>query len=89
MKYNINHFELDFGEAFGKIRAENPKRVLIQLPDGFKYNSKDILDKFKKEFPNTTFYCWLNTNFGSCDIPIGLDKLQFDLIIHFGHEQWR
>ena len=89
MKQIINHFELDFSKAFKDIEEKSPKKVLIQLPDGFKYSSKQILDKFKQEFPKIVFYSWLNTNFGSCDIPLGLEKLNFDMIIHFGHAQWK
>jgi 2-(3-amino-3-carboxypropyl)histidine synthase len=85
----INNFSLDLSYSFDKILKLKPKRVLIQLPDGFKYSSKHILDIYNSRFPKTTFYCWLNSNFGSCDIPLGLESLNFDLIIHFGHVEWR
>ena len=89
MKLLIDNYELDLSASMKQVQEESPKRVLIQLPDGFKYSSKKILDAYKQKFPDVQFYCWLNTNYGSCDMPLGLDKLKFDLLLHFGHAQWR
>ena len=30
----------------------------------------------------------LEVVYGACDVPIDLERLQFDLIIQFGHSRW-
>ena len=71
------------------IKENKSKRVLVQLPDGLKPKAKEIQETLKKEFNNLELFFWLNSNFGACDIPLHVDKLKFDLLIHVGHSQWR
>jgi len=75
------------------IEKNNSKRVLVQLPDGLKPKAKDIQvflkKELKKEFKDLELFFWLNSNFGACDVPLHLDRLNFDLLIHVGHSSWQ
>jgi len=79
-------FEID--KIIEEIKKKNPKRILLQFPDGLKPYSNIVYDKLKEELPNTEIFIWLGETFGGCDVPIWLDKYGFDLIIHFGHTKF-
>lgn len=83
MEYN-----LELEKAAEKIKKENAKLVCIQLPDGLKPQA----DKVKKELEKKTdakIIIWLGSCFGACDIPTQLNELGVDLIIQFGHSEWK
>ncbi len=84
----VGNYDLDLSKTIKELEEKQPERVLVQLPDGFKYHAEKIINELEKH-TDATLYLWLNTNYGSCDIPLGLDIYQFDLIIHLGHAQWR
>jgi diphthamide biosynthesis enzyme Dph1/Dph2-like protein len=77
-------YDLELKKAIEKIKESKAKLVCIQLPDGLKPKAKNITDEIVKE-TNAEVIIWLGTNFGSCDIPIGLEKLKIDLLISWGH----
>jgi len=79
-------FEID--TVIEEIKKKNPKRILLQFPDGLKPYSNIVYDRIKREFPDKEVFIWLGETFGGCDIPIWLDKYGFDLIIHFGHAKF-
>lgn len=74
-------------KAIAKIKEINAKLVCIQLPDGMKPYAKDIEEQITKE-TNARVLIWLGSNFGACDIPLGLPKLGVDLFIAWGHNQF-
>jgi len=82
--------EIDFEieRLIEEIKKKNPKKILLQFPDGLKPYSNIVYDKLKQEFPNIEIFIWLGETFGGCDIPIWLEKYGFDMIIHFGHERF-
>ena len=71
-------------KAITDIKKNNAKTVCIQLPDGMKPLAKEIADKITKE-TNARIFIWLGSNFGACDIPLGLERLKIDLMISWGH----
>jgi len=77
--------DLEIDKVIEEIRRKNPKKILLQFPDGLKPYSNIIYDRLKKEFPDIEIFIWLGETFGGCDIPIWLDRYGFDMIIHFGH----
>ena len=79
---------LELEKAINKINEEDSKLVCIQLPDGFKSRTDEIQLKLEKE-TKAKFIFWFGTCFGACDVPIGLENLGVDLIIQFGHSEWR
>ena len=83
MTYNL---ELEKALKAVNELSDNSK-ILIQLPDGLKPKAKEIvdfLDKNKKN--NADISIWLGSCFGACDIPPAKD---FDLVIQWGHSEWK
>ena len=71
-------------KAIAKIRDSNAKLVCIQLPDGMKPYAKEITDKIESE-TKARVLIWSGSNFGACDIPLGLNRMSVDLLISWGH----
>jgi len=63
------------------------KNICLQFPDGLKPKAKEIIDLLKTKFPQIKFYLWMGSNFGGCDIPVQIKD--FDLIVNFGHAEFR
>ncbi|MBU1199664.1 MAG: diphthamide synthesis protein [Nanoarchaeota archaeon] len=81
----MTNYNLELDKAAAKIKQENANTVLIQLPDGLKPKAKEIQEELKKK-TNATIYIWAGTCFGACDVPNVKDV---DLLIQFGHSEWR
>ena len=81
-------YDLELERAIKEIKKSNAKLVCIQLPDGL----KKYADAIQKEIESKTtakVLIWLGSCFGACDIPQGLDKIGVDLLIQWGHEEWK
>ena len=74
---------LELEKAISKINEKKPKTVLVQLPDGLKPKAREIKRELEKT--GVEVYFWLNSCYGACDIP----KTDVDLLIQFGHAEWR
>lgn len=77
--------ELELDKAVNEIKKNKAKKVLIQLADGLKPRASEIVEYLEKE-TNAKCFIWLESCFGSCDIP--QDKIlekNIDLILQFGH----
>lgn len=67
-------------------KLKGKERILIQLPDGLKPKAKEIQETVKKKFPRVKITFWAGSCYGACDIP----KVEgFDLLVQFGHSEWR
>ena len=77
-------YDLELEKVINRIKEEKAKLVCIQLPDGLK-SQADYIQKKIKEETKANVLIWLGTNFGACDVPHGLNKLNVDLLISFGH----
>lgn len=71
-------------KAIAKIKETKAKMVCIQLPDGMKPYAKDIVLQIEQA-TKTRVVIWLGSNFGACDIPLGLQRMGIDLLISWGH----
>jgi len=80
-------YNQELQKAIEKIKQENAKLVCIQLPDGMKLEAKEIETAITKE-TDTKVLIWLGSNFGACDIPLGLDRLGVDMLISWGHNRF-
>ena len=80
-------YNQELQKAIEKIKQENAKLVCIQLPDGMKPEAKEIQAAITKE-TNAKVLIWLGSNFGACDLPLGLDRLGVDLLISWGHNRF-
>ena len=74
-------------KAIAKIKDSKAKTVCIQLPDGMKPHAKDITDRIEDE-AGVRVLIWLGSNFGACDIPLGLNRMGVDLLISWGHNKF-
>ncbi len=77
-------YDTELEKAITKIRSSNAKTVCIQLPDGMKPYAKDVVEKLELA-TNARILIWLGSNFGACDIPLGLNRMGVDLLISWGH----
>jgi diphthamide biosynthesis enzyme Dph1/Dph2-like protein len=86
MDYDL---ELDKVAAEIKKLKEESLKVCLQLPDGLKLYSSEIVDEINKRLRDNTrkvqLYVWAGSNFGACDVPLQLKDIGFDLIVNFGH----
>ncbi len=83
------HYDLSEAEIVATIRKHGAKRVLVQLPDGLKPHAERIQRIVRKELPDVELVFWGGSAFGSCDVPLGAERLGFDLLLHLGHAPWR
>lgn len=80
-------YDLELEKVINKIKENNSKRVCIQLPDGLKPQAKMIQDKIMSE-TSAKVFIWAGSNFGACDLPLEIEKMGVDMLIHFGHSEW-
>lgn len=80
-------YDLELDRLIQEIKKRNSKQVLVQLPDGLKNQSDKIAD-FIEENTNAKTFIWFGSCFGACDLPLGLNILNIELIIQFGHNKF-
>ncbi|HLD15161.1 MAG TPA: diphthamide synthesis protein [Candidatus Nanoarchaeia archaeon] len=83
MSLELEKYDLELDKVVERIKKEKAKTVCIQLPDGLKPEATKIA-KYLEEKTNCKVFIWLESNWGSCDYPLSLDK-KVDLLINFGH----
>jgi diphthamide biosynthesis enzyme Dph1/Dph2-like protein len=88
MEYTLDNleekYELELDKILKEIVKQKAKSVLIQLPDGLKPWAVPITDYLeKKSFAVVRIF--LGDCFGACDVP----NSETDLIIQFGHAEWK
>lgn len=90
MKYDLKHLEenydLNLDKVVKDIKKSKAKIVLLQFPDGLKQYATAIVDDLRLQ-TKSEFLIWLGSCFGACDTPVGLEKLNVDLVIQFGHNE--
>lgn len=84
----LDIYNLEIDRILNKIAESKPKRVCVQLPDGLKPNAKEIVDAINSKFPEVKVLIWSGSNFGACDLPLEVERLKVDLLIHIGHSAW-
>jgi 2-(3-amino-3-carboxypropyl)histidine synthase len=82
------NYNLEIDKIIKEIKSKKIKTVCIQLPDGLKPSAKEIQDKIEKK-TNVTVVIWAGSCYGACDIPLELDKQGIDLLIQWGHSEWK
>lgn len=83
----MNNYDLELGEVITKIKETKAKTVCLQLPDGLKPKAREIEEKIAAG-TKTRVLIWLGSNFGACDVPLGLEQLNIDLLISWGHTRF-
>ena len=78
------YYSLDLEKVIESIKEKKAKLVLLQFPDGLKQYSLAIVD-YLEEKCDAMFLIWISSCYGACDLPQGVDNLNINLMIHFGH----
>jgi len=81
-------YTLEFERIISEIKKSKAKLVLLQFPDGLKSYATSVVDYLRKK-TNAEFLIWLESCYGACDTPTGIEKLKpkIDLIVQFGHNK--
>ncbi|MEK6969599.1 MAG: diphthamide synthesis protein [Nanoarchaeota archaeon] len=77
-------YKLEVEKAIAKIKKVKAKTVCIQLPEGLKPQANKIVDQIQAE-TKAKVLIWLGSNYGACDLPLGLSRMGVDLLISWGH----
>ena len=81
-------YSLELEKAAKIIKDEHARVVVIQIPDGLKPKSEEIVD-FLREHTSAKIIIWAGSCFGACDTPVGLEHFGVDLLIQWGHSPWK
>lgn len=82
-----SNYNLELERLTKEIKKNKAKRVLVQLPDGLKPQSGAIVEHIEST-TDAKAIIWMGSCFGSCDIPVGLEALEIDIIIQWGHNSF-
>ena len=80
-------YKLELDKLISTIKQQKAKQVLIQLPDGMKHKADLVVDAVE-ESTNAKAFIWLGSCYGSCDLPLGMDILNIDLVVQWGHNKF-
>jgi len=81
-------YDLEIERIVKTIKKEKAKKVLLQFPEGMKPYFRVICDEIERKTKAQCFI-WMGTCFGACDIPTEVSGLGVDLIVQFGHSEWK
>ena len=81
-------YDLELSRVVKEIQDKEAKLVCLQLPDGLKPKANEIEAEITAK-TSAKVMIWLGSNFGACDIPLGLDRLGVDLVLCWGHNRFR
>jgi 2-(3-amino-3-carboxypropyl)histidine synthase len=87
LKELLGKYDLEFDRVMKEIKTNKAKRVLFQFPDGLKPYATEVVDYFEAKVKGVLFFIWLGSCYGACDTPVGLEGLDIDLIVQFGHNE--
>lgn len=80
-------YQIELEKALQKISETQAKTICIQLPDGMKPYAEEIETEITRQ-TGARVLIWLGSNFGACDIPLGLQRMGVDLLISWGHNKF-
>lgn len=83
-----SQYDLEIEKAVAKIKEENAKLVCIQLPDGLKPYAAEIQQQLEKN-TEAKVVIWAGSCYGACDAAVEAQRLGVDLLIQWGHAEWR
>jgi 2-(3-amino-3-carboxypropyl)histidine synthase len=81
-------YDFELNTVVNHILKKKAKVVCIQLPDGLKPRAKDIADELAKR-TKASILIWAGSCFGACDTPHGLEALGVDILVQWGHKEWK
>lgn len=81
-------YDLEISRVITEIKKSRAKRVCIQLAEGLKPKAKEIQEAIEQK-TDAEVLIWAGSCFGACDVPLEVRRLGVDLLIQFGHSEWR
>ena len=81
-------YDLELGKAVNAINKQKSKLVCIQLPSGLRPKAKEITDAIEDK-TKAKVIIWAGSCFGACDVPLQVKQLGVDMLIQWGHSEWR
>jgi len=78
-------FDFELDRIVSEIKKCRAKSVLLQLPDGLRPKAKEICDGLSRK-TGARILIWGGSCFGACDVP---NVNSADLLVQFGHSEWR
>ena len=82
------NYDLEISKVVEKIRKEEAKIVCIQLPDGLKPKAEEIQEELENK-TSARVLIWGGSCYGACDLPLQVERLGVDLLVQWGHSEWR
>lgn len=83
----MEQYDLELLKVIQETKKVKAKIVCVQLPDGLKPMAEKIEAEISKR-TGARVLLWLGSNYGACDIPAGLKRLNVDLLICWGHAKF-
>lgn len=83
-----SQYDLEIEKAITKIKEESAMLVCIQLPDGLKPYAAAIQQQLEKN-TDAKVVIWAGSCYGACDAAVEAQRLGVDLLIQWGHSEWR
>ena len=81
-------YDLGLDKAVKEINSSKARLVCVQLPDGLKPKAEEIQKEIEAK-TNAKVIIYLGSCFGACDVPLEIERLGVDLVIQWGHSEWR
>ena len=81
-------YELELEKAASLIKKEKAKTVCIQLPEGLRPKAGIIADTLEQH-TGSTVVIWGGSCYGACDLPLEVERIGVDLLIQWGHSEWK
>ena len=83
-------YDLELDRVANEIKKQKAKKILLQFPEGLKPYATQVVNHLKKQINgNAEIFVWFDSCFGACDVPLETEKLGIDMIIQFGHSDWK
>ena len=80
-------YEINLSSLLAMIRKKKPKRIGLQLPEGLKTKTIEIIKFFEKE-TGAEVILSIAPCYGACDLRLHeFQILGIDLVLHFGHSE--
>lgn len=77
-------YDLELDRVVSEIKKRNAKTVCIQMAEGIRPKAGEVAEHIERE-TGARVFIWAGSCFGACDTPV----LDADILIQFGHSEWR
>ncbi len=83
----LDYYYVDVSELSRVVKEKKPSKILLQVPEGFKNKSYELVDHLRKLLGGAEIHIDASPSFGSCLLDLGVIE-KYDLIIHLGHKRY-